>query len=104
MAEAIDKVEYTDGELAELKRDGSRRSKEYSMAEKQQFYNELHGYAQEYGYKQGWAYWVYKDRFGVAPANGMPVRAEAPSPSTRSWIRHRNLVRAKAQAKREGRR
>lgn len=103
IAEAVADIEQTDGELAELRRDGSRRTKEFTMQEKQQFYNELYGYAQEYGYKQGWAYWVYKDRFGVAPANTMKPTPVAPSPSTRSWVRHRNLVRAKMQAKRERR-
>lgn len=103
MAEAVDKVEYSEGELAELRRDGSRRTKDFTMEEKQQFYNELYGYAMEYGYKQGWAYWVYKDRFGVAPANTMKPKPEAPSPSTRSWIRHRNLVRAKMAKRGNGR-
>jgi superfamily II DNA or RNA helicase len=99
IAEPVGEVDQMEGELAELRRDGSRRTSEYTMLEKQQFYSELIGYAQEYGYKQGWAYWTYKDKFGVAPANTMNTRPEAPSPSTRSWIRHRNIVKAKYKAK-----
>jgi hypothetical protein len=99
IAEPVGEVDQMEGELAELRRDGSRRTSEFTMLEKQQFYSELIGYAQEYGYKQGWAYWTYKDKFGVAPANTMNTRPEAPSPSTRSWIRHRNIVKAKYKAK-----
>lgn len=101
IAEAVDDVEYADGELAELRRDGTRNRKEFTMAEKQEFYDELYGYAMEYGYKQGWAYWTYKDKFGVAPPSGMKGTPIPPSPSTRSWIRHRNIVKAKWQQKRE---
>ena len=103
IAEAVDQVDQMDGELAELRRDGSRRKSEYSIQEKQQFYSELIGYAQEQGYKQGWAYWTYKDKFGVGPANNLHSRPEAPSPSTLSWIRHRNIVKAKWRAKQERR-
>lgn len=95
--EAQDHVEYSDGELAELRRDGSRNRKEYSLAEKQEFYNELYGYAMEYGYKQGWAYWTYKDKFGVAPPSGMKPTPIAPSPTTRAWVKHRNIVKAKSK-------
>ncbi len=96
IAEAVDQIEAGDGELAELQRDGTRNRKEFSVSEKQEFYNELFGYAMEYGYKQGWAYWTYKDKFGVAPPSGMKPTPVAPSPSTRSWIRHRNIVKAKS--------
>jgi len=99
IAEAVDNIDQVDGELAELQRDGTRNRKQYSLAEKQEFYDELYGYAMEYGYKQGWAYWTYKDKFGAAPPNGMKPTPRAPSPSTRSWIRHRNIVKAKSKAR-----
>ncbi len=99
IAEAVSEIEEGDGELEELRRDGTRNRKEYSLAEKQEFYNELYGYAMERGYKQGWAYWAYKDKFGVAPANTLKPVPMAPSPSTRSWITHRNIVKAKSKAR-----
>lgn len=99
IAEAVGEVDSVDGELSELRRDGSRNRKEYSLAEKQEFYDELYGYAMEYGYKQGWAYWTYKDKFGVAPPSGMKGTPRSPSPSTRSWIQHRNIVKAKSKTR-----
>lgn len=99
VAEAVADVDQMDGELAELRRDGTRNRKEFSLAEKQEFYDELYGYAMEYGYKQGWAYWSYKDKFGVAPPSGMKPTPRSPSPSTRSWIKHRNIVKAKSKSR-----
>lgn len=96
--EPFDKVDHIDGELVEMGRDGKKKASAYTMEEKSKFYCELLGYAEQRGFKSGWAYHNYKDKFGVAPANGMDKFTLKPSPATLSWIRHRNLVKAKRRA------
>ena len=101
-AEPVDKVEHTTGILAELTRDGKKQIGSYTTKEKETFYSELRGYAITHGYKDGWAYWAYKDKFGVGPANtfrGIPL---SPSAATLSWIKHRNIVKAKQNDKYNG--
>ena len=98
-AEAVDKVEHRTGTLAELSRDGKKQIGAYSAQEKETFYSELRGYAITRGYKDGWAYWAYKDKFGVGPSNSFKGIALAPSSATLSWIKHRNIVKAKQRDK-----
>ena len=102
-AEAIDKVESVTGELLELSRDGKQKGTVYTTQEKETFYRELRGYATSHGFKDGWAYWVYKDKFGVGPANTFKKISLAPSPATLSWIKHRNIAKAKQRDKHEQR-
>jgi hypothetical protein len=101
-AEAVAKVESSIGELAELRRDGTKKVTAYTTQEKETFYAELRGYAVQRGFKDGWSYWAYKDKFGVAPANTFRRITLAPSPATLSWIRHRNIVKAKQREKQDG--
>jgi hypothetical protein len=57
------------------------------------------GFAQQRGYKLGWAAQKFKEKFGAFPPwswNGaQPVQ---PSPSVSSWVRSRNIAYAKAMA------
>ena len=98
-AEAVDKVASVTGTLAELTRDGKKQVSAYTTKEKETFYGELRGYAIGKGFKDGWAYWAYKDKFGVGPANTFKGIALSPSSATLSWIRHRNIVKAKQRDK-----
>lgn len=98
-AEAVSKVEHTTGTLSELTRDGKKAVSGYTQKEKEIFYRELRGYAIARGYKDGWAYWVYKDRFGVGPANSFKGIALSPTAPTMSYIRHHNIVKAKRNDK-----
>ena len=98
-AEAVDKVENITGTLNELTRDGKKQINSYTSKEKETFYSELRGYAITHGYKDGWAYWAYKDKFGVGPANSFKGIALSPSSATLSWIKHRNIVKAKQREK-----
>jgi len=102
-AEAVSKVEHTTGELLELARDGKKQISSYTTKEKETFYSELRGYAITRGYKDGWAYWAYKDKFGVGPSNSFKGVALSPSAATLSWIKHRNIVKAKSREKYEKR-
>jgi len=101
-AEAVDKVEHTTGTLSELTRDGKKQIGSYTTKEKETFYSELRGYAVTHGYKDGWAYWAYKDKFGVGPSNTFNGFALAPTASTLSWIKHRNIVKARSREKQSG--
>ena len=83
------KVEVLDGELVEL--DSSKKfkgtvSRQYSMFEKQQFYEELLGIQQMKGYRTGWAIANYKEKFGVMPQGMSELRAAPPSPTTLAWV------------------
>jgi superfamily II DNA or RNA helicase len=102
-AEAIDQVESVTGELLELSRDGKQKGTVYTTQEKETFYRELRGYATSHGFKDGWVYWVYKDKFGVGPANTFKKISLAPSPATLSWIKHRNIANAKRREKHDQR-
>jgi superfamily II DNA or RNA helicase len=101
-AEAVSKVASVTGELLELGRDGKGKVGSTSTKEKEKFYRELRGYAIAKGYKDGWAYWAYKDRFGVGPSNSFNPIALSPSSATFSYVRHMNIVRAKKREKSNG--
>ena len=90
-------------QLLELTRNGQQKSPAYTTTEKETFFNELRYYAQSRGFKDGWAYWKYKDKFGVGPANTFQKRIASPSPATLSWIKHRNIAKAKQRDKHEQR-
>lgn len=96
-AEAVAKVEHITGKLVELGRNDKKPNGIYTEAEKKKFYWELLGYAASYGYKPGWAFWTYKDKFGVSP--NYEIKTAEPSIATLTWIKHRNIVRAKQRDK-----
>jgi len=96
-------VEVMDGDLHEITKDKKVKKIEASMEEKQEFYSELLLHADMRGYRKGWAYWAYKDKFKVGPANTMSERrARSISPATESWIKSRNIRMAKAKEKAAG--
>jgi hypothetical protein len=97
-------VETEIGELYELTREKTIRATEWPMEKKQEFYSELLLHAHLRGYKQGWAYWAYKHRMKVGPANTMSSRlAKGISPATEAWIRHYNILKAKQREKSDAR-
>jgi DNA repair protein RadD len=87
----------TDTELAEINRKG-RKERVWSMAEKQDFYSELLWWANEKGYKPGWAANQYRQRLGVWP-NQLHKRMKGTSHATQSWIRSRQIAYAKMKEK-----
>jgi len=54
-------------------------------------------YAKMQGYKDGWAYYAYQDKFKKPPLNWFRKDGIAITPTTASWIKHRNIARAKAK-------
>lgn len=104
VAEPVNKTENVDGQLYELVRGPNGKMLKRPIvtpSSEQQFYSELILYAQMNGYKPGWSFYKFRDKFGKDPGRNLqPVPAADFAPSTLSWIRSRNIARAKAAAAR----
>jgi hypothetical protein len=97
--ERVSQIECEEGDLFEIKRN-RKLLMTFTVEERKQFYAELLRHAYLRGYKNGWAYHAYKDRFGVGPANTFPATpATDISHETQSWITYRNIRQAKAKGK-----
>lgn len=66
--------------------------------DRQKFYSELIYYARSRGYKDGWAFHKFREKFGVDP-KGLKSDAVPPSVETSGWIRSRMIAYAKSKAK-----
>lgn len=86
-------VESVPGELQELE----AANKKLIIAN-QDFYSELLCYAQMKGYKSGWAYYKYEEKFNSKP-NGLSPVQKHPSPQTLKWIKSRTIAFARAKAR-----
>ena len=77
---------------------GSDTAKEaWPVEMKQAFYQELIGYAESKGYKPGWAFYAYQDKFGIEPSTRFNKTPAAPSLEVLRFIQHRNIKKAKAK-------
>jgi DNA repair protein RadD len=86
------------GELVEL--GSARLAVKHDPAEQIMFIAMLKGYAAERGYRDGWVWHKFKERFGV-DANMATIRRIEPAPpdiKTRNWIKSRQIAWAKARA------
>lgn len=93
-------VEEVTGDLVELtaRKTVIADSMYSTLAQKQQFYSELLLHAHLRGYKPGWAAVTYKDKFGNWPPYELKKElASEISPTTQSWIIHRNIAWARSQ-------
>jgi hypothetical protein len=81
------------GELQELQANGDR-----SRQINQEFYSELIYFARMRGYKEGWAAYKYKEKFGVMP-RGLTNAPKAPSQATVRWVQSRNIAWARSKGK-----
>ena len=86
-------VQNVPGELLELKNANSKLS-----INNQDFYSQVLYYARAKGFKEGWASYKYKEKFGVFP-RGLSQVAKPPSEDTLNWIKSRAIAFAKARAK-----
>lgn len=96
------KVLERDGELVEItggKRDRSKRrgAADWSAPERERFFAELLGYAEEKFYKSGWAANQFKARFDEWPPRSMQPAPAEPSYSTRSYVKSRIIAWHKAK-------
>lgn len=95
--EARSTIVHIDGELVELGSGQAPAKRGQTIEDKAAFYAELLGYAREHGYREGWASYKYRERFGVWP-NDPRVRCAKPIAAglkTRNWIRSRAIAFAK---------
>ena len=76
------------GEMVELE------GKAITIADKQKFYSELIYMTQTRGYKEGWAAWKFKEKFGVFPRSLQKVPT-TPSLTTLSWLKSRAIAYSK---------
>ena len=65
--------------------------------ENQQFYSELLFYSRMRGYKDGWAAYKYKDKYGVFP-RGLGTEIKSPSFKTLQWLKSKQIAYAKNRA------
>ena len=86
-------------DLVELQDDGNKANKVTSREDKQAFLAELLLVAKEKGYKkgEGWAKYIYRERFGVWPNKIEKVLVHAVSQDTKNWLKHQNIKRAKSR-------
>ena len=92
------KVETQNGELHELGRNKIMKMEPPKPQDQQRWYSEFLRYADLRGYKNGWAYYAYQDKFKVPPPRWlMPHMSQMISPEVASWIKSRNIRKAKAK-------
>lgn len=72
-------------------------SRDYTHEGKAAFFGELLGYAQDKGYKPGWAANKYREKFGVWPTKMSHVQPVEPSFETASWIKASQIRWAKSK-------
>ena len=91
------------GELQEL--DENRRFKPKFVvpeADQELFYRELLTHASVKGWKEGWAYWAFQDKFKTKPSSHWSRKpVDVISPSTMSWITSRNIAQAKSRRRQD---
>lgn len=79
------KVSEVPGEIAELGKDASKK---IPISVKEDFYRGLLGYCRKKGYKDGFAYHKYVQKYGVGPANTFDRRPLEPSLEVIGFIKH----------------
>lgn len=89
-------VVETAGEMFEL--GGNAANKKHSMAYKTDFYAQLLGYADARGYKPGYAFHAYREKFGVEPSMAKPA-PQTPKLEVINFLRSRKIARAKMAQK-----
>jgi len=92
-------LEFVDGDLAELTRTQRRNARTFTRDKKAAFFGQLKALAAERGYKEGWAAYKYRAKFGVWPNHPAIRETEPmdPTPEVRSWVRGQQIRDARAR-------
>jgi DNA repair protein RadD len=92
-----DIVETMDGDIIELSTRRKRAKNDLGSIDKAALYASLKRYQIDHNYQPGWVAHKYKERTGVWP-RGLDATPAASviDPAVASWIRSRNIARAKA--------
>ena len=83
------------GEMLELTGDAPKKEK-HSGEYKERFYQMLLGYCAAKGYRDGWAFHHYQEKFKVQPA--WKKQVAAPDADVMGWIQHQNIKYAKRRS------
>jgi len=95
----VDAELYTDNEvLKKIERENMPKPEQFSTEDKSRWLSELYHYADLKGYKQGWAHYKYREKFGVAPVKIDLVRVSGISLDVKNWITSRNIANAHRRA------
>ncbi len=86
-------VPVHEAELQEVVLEGKQANRKESWDQKQQFMSELKGYAMKKGYKQGWAAYQYKLKYGVWGSDKRVKDAppKAPTMLVMGWVKHQAM-------------
>jgi DNA repair protein RadD len=87
-------IDFADGQLG-LVVGGKSRVQQYTGEEKARWYQMLIGEALRRGKKPGWAWYLFKDKFGHEPDRFWNRTALAPAPEVSSYVRSRLIAYAK---------
>ena len=99
-AVARSNVQVDDGDLFKLTRDKKVRVTPADPPAMQRWYSELLRHAELRGYKNGWAYYAFQDKFKTKPPRWLDGKpAHMISPEVASWIKARNIRKAKSKEK-----
>ena len=91
-------VDIANGELGHVDRGRTTSATVYSEQDKHFWHGALAYIARERGYRPGWTYHKFLERFGHKPmSDPVPVQ---PNAEVRSWVRSQQIAYAKAMAKR----
>ncbi|MCS5590706.1 MAG: DEAD/DEAH box helicase [Candidatus Thioglobus sp.] len=86
-----------DGELGEVNGKSRKAANpKYTEEQKILWYSMLLGYSRKKGYKDGWAYYKYQDKFGVKPSHKKIITE--PNKECLSWITHIQIKHAKRKS------
>jgi hypothetical protein len=89
-------VAHVEGELG-LVTNGKARAQAYTNEEKARWYQMLIGEALHRGKKPGWAWYLFRDKFGHEPDRFWERTAFTPTPEVSSFVRSRIIAFAKAK-------
>lgn len=98
VAKTPSKIDHAQGELVAF---GSKSKPKPSREERQQFYSEMLGLAEERGKSRGWAAFRHKQKYGDWPRGLSEIPIE-PSATARNYDKSRRLAYAKGMAKANG--
>ena len=90
-------IDFENGRLG-LVVGGKARAQAYTNEEKVRWYQMLIGEALRRGKKPGWAWYLFKDKFGHEPDRFWNRTALAPAPEVSSYVRSRLIAYAKRRA------
>jgi len=85
------------GEMEEYAPNGKKLP---GVDERQSFYSQLLAVATERGYKRGWAFHKYREKYGVDP-KGLHEVPQEPSEMTLRWVRSRFIKWSKSRSRQE---